>query len=83
MNVSLIAEESVNLDFAKSINGVLPSPGELTVLEMDMTAYVKDTDPERDYGFYVQVEGDDLHRIGFTTKELGDGTWAPRLLLEY
>lgn len=85
-NIVPASTRTVNL-FYGNWNGnpeQVPPPQKLTVLELDVTDYVKTADPAGDYGFLIKVDGTTPgHYIGFTTKELGDGSYAPRLMLEY
>lgn len=62
----------------------VPISGKFTVVELNVTEYIKTSDPDSDNGLFLKATDsrDDLH-INFATKELGDGRWAPRLLLEY
>jgi hypothetical protein len=85
-NIDLVSTKTANL-FYGNWNGnpeQVPPPRKLTVLEVDVTDYVKGADPAKHYGFLVKVDGTlPSHYIGITTKELGDGSYAPRLMLEY
>lgn len=70
--------------FRGSTSTQVPIPENLTPVELDVTEYVLKADPKKDYGIYMQaytLSAD--YAFGFASKELGNGSWAPRLMLEY
>ncbi|MDQ3001528.1 MAG: DUF5011 domain-containing protein [Fibrobacterota bacterium] len=85
-NINLITTKTLNLFYGNWSGNPeqVPPPNKLTVVEFDVTAYIKNTNPANDFGFLVKVDGTlpGLY-IGWTTKELGDGSYTPRLMLEY
>jgi len=87
-NLTLLSTQKVNLHYDAS-NGAsfaINPPDKLVVLELDVTDYVKNVNPAQDFGFHIKVEGLPAapgRRIGFLTREVGDGTYAPRLMLSY
>jgi hypothetical protein len=85
-NLNLVATLTHHLFFS-GLNGILeqvPPPDNLTAVELDITDYVRSADPAADYGFVIKVFGVPAGRyMDFATRDLGDGSWAPRLMLEY
>jgi hypothetical protein len=85
-NLTLIATRKLNLFFG-AWNGnpnQVPPPENLTIVELDVTDYIRSTDPATDYGIVIKVDGVSAGRyMDFATRDLGNGSWAPRLMLEY
>lgn len=84
-NIALVKTQTVNLFYGPdNVSGPVNPPGKLVVLELDITDYVKTTNPENDFGFLIKVSDiPDSRYIAFLTKEIGDGSYAPRLMLSY
>ncbi|MDB5105067.1 MAG: hypothetical protein JWP91_2756 [Fibrobacteres bacterium] len=84
-NVSLVTAQKVTLHYDENQYSVpVAPPNRLVVVEIDVTDYVKNTDPAMHFGFMIKTQGTpDDRRIGWLTRELQDGLYAPRLMLSY
>jgi hypothetical protein len=83
-NASLIAAQTVQVRFDASyaLTMSMAPPKDLRVIEIDVTDYVKRTDPAQDFGFFVTSENAP-DRIGILSREVNDGAYATRLMLAY
>jgi hypothetical protein len=64
--------------------GAIPAPANLVNVDLDVTGYLQSAEPALDFGILITVEGVPAGRsISFLTKEVGDGSFAPELILSY
>lgn len=64
--------------------GVIPAGAELFTVEIDLLEYIRNTDSSNDFGLTIRTEGMPAGVwLGFATKELGDGSFRPKMYLEY
>lgn len=64
--------------------GVIPAGAELFTVEIDLMDYIRKTDSSNDFGLTIRTEGMPAGVwLGWATKELGDGSYRPRMYLEY
>jgi hypothetical protein len=84
-NLDSLSMERVTLTYdVKHGIGPVPAPKDLVTLDLEITDYVRNTDPAREYGLLITVAGVPAGEyIAFLTKEIGDGTFGPQLILEY
>jgi hypothetical protein len=62
----------------------IPKPENLLTVEIDVTRYLRATAPEKHHGFLVAFSGlPPGQGLSFLTKEAGDGSYAPQLVIEY
>lgn len=81
-----VAEISLRTRYENSEAKVLPPPDALVPLEIDITDYMKSGDLTRNYGFFIQVDGMPAlssYSVVSPSKELMNGTLAPKIILEY
>jgi hypothetical protein len=85
-NLTLIDSIPMNLTYS-SKHGArvsIPPLRDLVVIDLDVTNYVLNSRPESDHGFVVKVGGSPSGEwLCFLTKEAGDGSYGPTLILEY
>lgn len=88
-NTTLAGKDTVAVRYG-SLNStgispaVVPPKHYLVKVRIDVTAYVRNPNPEKDYGLILSTEGvPENCWIGWATRELGDGSLGPRLILEY
>jgi hypothetical protein len=63
---------------------IIPKPESLLTVELDVSRYVRTAAPRDHHGFMVLFTGTpDGRGLGFLTKEAGDGSYAPELVIEY
>lgn len=88
-NTSLAGQDTLTLRYGGlnstgSSPAVLPPRQYLVKVRVDLTGYVRAADAMSDHGVIVSTEGvPEGSWIGWATRELGDGSLGPRLLLEY
>lgn len=84
-NLVFTASDPVTLTYSdKHGPGAIPKAADLVDLDLDVTAYLKAADSAADFGFLITVEGVPAGRnISFLTKEVGDGSFGPELILSY
>ncbi len=73
---------------SKCVNGRNPKPipgaADLVDFDIDLTEYIKTSPITGDYGFYVTVQGLPTNWfLAWVTKDVGDGTLGPKLIVNY
>jgi hypothetical protein len=81
-NANLMASQKVNIRFPIDYTGLMAAPKDLRVIEIDVTNYVKNTDPAQDFGFFP-ISDNEPEYIGIINRELNGGQYAARLMLSY
>jgi hypothetical protein len=81
-NLSPMGSQTVNVRLPNAYAGPMAPPEDLRVIEIDVTDYVKNADPSRDFGFFAEtLNAPD--RIGVLSREVDGGLYATRLMLSY
>jgi hypothetical protein len=81
-NLSLMGSQTVNVRLPNAYAGPMAPPEDLRVIEIDVTDYVRNADPSRDFGFIAET-ANAPDRIGILSREVNDGQYATRLMLTY
>lgn len=83
-NITPLGTQKLNLNYGGHSAVPVVAPNRLVVVEVDVTEYVRNAVPAQDHGFMLKTEGTPGgRRIGWLTREMDEGQWAPRLMLSY
>ncbi len=85
VNLDSVSFQNISARYLSIPNGnIYPPPKELTILDIDVTSFIKNTTSSNAFGFIIKVDGaKNPNLLGVASKELGNGTFGPKLRVTF